>query len=106
MLKHAYTVGYKYALAESGLVGGEEPEDIEERNDQEASGEEANPADQLAAAFQTIVSPDQNPETDKKLGDPGETYDDGSWGGASQNYGFDNLSGIGLDIRGPESTSV
>jgi hypothetical protein len=106
MLKHAYMLGYKRALEESGLVGEGEPEDLEEQEVQEEGGEEQNPADQLAEVFQMLMNPDQKPETDKKLVDPGETDDDSSWGTRSQSYGFDNLSGIGLDIRGPESTSV
>lgn len=111
MLKHAYNLGYKIALAEAGMVDTEEPEELQEDAQDQAEqaqggAENVSAADQLAELFQQIPNPDENPEKNRKLRDPGNSDEVDSWGVRSGAFGFDNLSSLGLDIRGPESTSV
>lgn len=87
MLKFAYQLGVKLAMAEEGLL--EEGE---------------TPADQLAAVLQQIPDTEQEPRKPKKgLGDSDQ---DTNYGARSANYAFDDLSHLGLDIQGPDSTAV
>ncbi len=91
MLKFAYQLGIKLAMAEEGLLGEEE--------------EGESPADQLAAVLQQIPDPEQEPKPPKKkgIGDPDDTS---SYGERSANYAFDDLSHLGLDVQGPDSTAI
>lgn len=88
MLKFAYQIGVKLALAEEGLLD-----------------EGETPADQLAAVLKQIPDPETEPKRLKKKG-IGDPDDDTSYGARSANYAFDDLSHLGLDIQGPESTAV
>lgn len=88
MLKFAYQIGVKLALAEEGVLN-----------------ENTSPADQLAAVLQEIPDPQADPKKPKKKG-IGDPDDDMSYGDASTNYAFDDLSHLGLDIQGPDSTAV
>jgi hypothetical protein len=90
MLKLAYQLGIKLAMAEAGLL----PEE-----------EAGNPADQLAAVLQQIPDVESEPPKPKKKG-IGDPEDNTSFGERSTNYAFDDLSHLGLDIQGPESTAV
>ena len=94
MLKLAYQLGIKLAMAEAGLS--------------EEAGNPAdkdNPAEQLAKILQQIPDVQLEPPKLKKKG-VGDPEDDTSFGERSTNYAFDDLSHLGLDIQGPESTAV
>ena len=88
MLKLAYQLGVKLAMAEEGLLD-----------------EEETPVDQLVAALQQIPDTAFDPRNPKKKG-IGDPDDDTTYGDRSTNYAFDDLSHLGLDIQGPESTAV
>lgn len=88
MLKFAYQLGVKLALAEEGLP------------------EEETPADQLTNVLQRISGTGQEtrPPKMKGIGDP--TNDDPTYDTRSINYAFEDLSRLGLDVQGPESTAI
>lgn len=90
MLKRAYRLGVKLALAEEGLPEGEE-----------------KPIDQLTTALQQVPDPNQKGPPGKDKGDGiGDPNDETNYGNRSANYAFDDLSHLGLDIQGPNSTAV
>jgi len=87
MLKLAYQLGVKLAVLEEGI---------------HLDGD--SPADELAAALQKIPDPGQDTEDpETAIGDPGNAS---SFGDRSVNYAFDDLSHLGLDIQGPDSTAI
>lgn len=87
MLKHAYNLGFKLALAEAGFHA-------------------ENPAEALAAVLQQIPEPEDPSKDEREVKGVGDPADDTSYGARSSSWGFDDLSQYGIDIRGPESTSV
>ena len=84
MLKTAYQLGIKLAfLEEAG---------------------ELDDADELAKILQGL--PEEQPAERFKEKKNGEPVDDLRYGAPSENYAFDDLSHLGLDIQGPDSTAV
>jgi hypothetical protein len=90
MLKHAFQLGMKLAMEEAGL-----------------DPERANPAEQLATIFQLEPDVDGSDPDDDETEPIGKPKKDSSFGHSStESWGNDTLSNLGLDCRGPVSTSV
>lgn len=91
MNKHAYNLGVKLALAEIGLA------------------QSPQPAEVLATILQNEPKTDGTPRiskrNDRAIGEPENPNSEFS-GAPSANYSGDVLWGLGLDVRGPESTGI
>jgi len=91
MLKFAYQLGVKIAMEEAGL----DPSN-------------ANPAEQLATLFQIEAGDEDASGTEDEYQEPiGKPKKDSSFSNSStESFGNDTLSNLGIDIRGPGSTSI
>jgi len=88
MLKTAYQLGIKLALLEEAG----------------ATLEQLDDSSELAQLLQQL--PEDKPADTLKQKKSGEPVDDLRYGSPSENYAFDDLSHLGLDIQGPDSTAV
>lgn len=100
MNKVAYTLGVKLAMIDAGIAG---PEDVGVPDLSQAE----NPAEALATILQSEPEIVENPENepDDPIGAPpddGRTYS----ANRSGNITNDLQNATGLDIRGPEITSI
>lgn len=100
MHKIAYTLGVKLAMIDAGVAS---PDEVGIPDLSEAE----NPAEALAVILQSEPEVVENPENepDEPIGAPKDdnrTYS----GNRSGNITNDLQNSLGLDIRGPEATSI
>lgn len=99
MNKQAYNLGVKLALADAGLLTPD--------SDSALAKLSVHPAEALATILQGTPAAENDPEAepDEPIGAPKDDHRTFS-GSRSGNISSDISAALGLDVRGPEDTSV